>query len=179
MTDTLTRQITTRTATPQDALTIGVLGMQVFLDTYATEGIREAIAQEALDAFLPEAISKIIARSDTLIVVAEINHHLVGFAQVALRTGHELIGDSNAAELKRLYVQENFTGKGVGYALLQSAEEYARRGGAVLLWATVWMGNERALGFYPRQGYECLGSAFYTFQNETHENRLFGKILIQ
>jgi hypothetical protein len=43
--------------------------------------------------------------------------------------------------------------------------------------ATVWIGNSRALTFYPRQGYEHLGSPSYTFQNETHENQLFGKIL--
>lgn len=179
MTNPQTTQVTTRAATPQDALSIGVLGMQVFLDTYATEGIRDSIAQEALDAFWPDAISEIISRPDALIVVAEVNHHLVGFAQVALRADHELIGDSSAAELQRLYVQERFTGRGVGYKLLQSAEEYARSGGASLLWATVWIGNERALGFYPRQGYEYLGRTFYTFQKETHENRLFGKNLIQ
>lgn len=178
MTNTHATQVTTRPATPHDALSIGVLGMQVFLDTYATEGIRDAIAQEALDAFLPDTISKIISQPDTLIVVAEVDRHLVGFAQVALRTDHELIGDSSAAELKRLYVQERFTGRGVGYTLLQSAEEYARLGGASLLWATVWIGNERALGFYPRQDYECLGSTFFTFQNETHENRLFAKNII-
>ena len=178
MTNTHATQVTTRAATPQDALSIGVLGMQVFLDRYATEGIRDAIAQEALDAFLPDTMSKIISQPDTLIVVAEVNHHLVGFAQVALRTDHELIGDSSAAELKRLYVQERFTGRGVGYTLLQSAEEYARLGGASPLWATVWIGNERALGFYPRQGYECLGSTYFTFQNETHENRLFAKNII-
>lgn len=178
MTNPQTTQVTTRAATPHDALSIGVLGMQVFLDTYATEGIRDAIAQEALDAFLPDTISKIISQPESLIVVAEVNHHLVGFAQVALRTDHEVIGDSSAAELKRLYVQERFTGRGVGYKLLQRAEEYARLGGASLLWATVWIGNERALGFYPRQGYEYLGSTSFTFQNETHENRLFAKNII-
>ncbi|MDR6580216.1 hypothetical protein J2X88_005123 [Pseudomonas extremaustralis] len=41
-----------RDAIPQDALCIGVLGMQVFLDTYATEGIRTSIATEALQTGL-------------------------------------------------------------------------------------------------------------------------------
>lgn len=177
MTATDTTQITIRAATAQDALSIGVLGIQVFLDTYATEGIRDSIAQEALDSFLPENISKIIATPETLIMVAQINHHLVGCAQIALRTAHDLIADQDAAELQRLYIQERFTGRGVGYKLLQNAEQHARLGGASLLWATVWIGNDRALRFYPRQGYEHLGSPLYRFQNETHENRLFGKVL--
>ena len=48
MTDT-PRQPTLRPATADDALCLGVLAMQVFLDTYATEGIRPPIAREALD----------------------------------------------------------------------------------------------------------------------------------
>ena len=171
------QQVAIRDATAQDALCIAVLGMQVFLDTYATDGVRDSIAREVLYAFSPDNMSKIIASSDTLVIVAEVRDHLVGFAQVAMSTGHDLISDPNASELQRLYVQENFTGKGVGYRLLEEAEKYAYFHGASLLWATVWIGNDRALKFYPRQGYEHLGSPSYTFQNETHENHLFGKIL--
>jgi len=166
-----------REALAEDALCIGVLGMQVFLDTYATEGIRDAIAAEALQAFSPQAISTLIAQPGTAILVAESNGHLVGFAQVAIHAGHALISTPNAAELQRLYIQERFTGLGLGYRLLQAAEQCAGECGASLLWATVWIGNERALGFYPRRGYELLGAPTYTFQNETHDNRLFGKKL--
>lgn len=45
--------VTIRQATAEDAPCIGMLGMQVFLDTYATHGIRNAIATEALQAFVP------------------------------------------------------------------------------------------------------------------------------
>jgi len=177
MLPTNTSDILIRDALPEDALCIGVLGMQVFLDTYATEGIRDSIAAEALQAFSPQAISALIAQPGTAIIVAEINGHLVGFAQVAMNAGHALISTPKAAELQRLYIQERFTGLGLGYRLLQAAEQRAGLGGASLLWATVWVGNERALGFYPRRGYELLGEPTYTFQNETHENRLFGKML--
>jgi len=166
-----------RDAIPQDALCIGVLGMQVFLDTYATEGIRTSIATEALQAFAPQTIARLISEPGIALVVAESGGHLVGFAQLKLRAGHPLIPGPDVAELQRLYIQERFTGRGIGYPLLQAAEERARLGGATLVWATVWVGNERALGFYPRRGYELLGSPTYTFQGETHENRLFGKAL--
>lgn len=171
------KKIAIRDATDQDALCIAVLGMQVFLDTYATDGIRDSIAREVLDSFSPAKMSKIITRSGSFIIVAEIDDHLVVFAQVAMSTGHNLIIHPNASELQRLYVQEKFKGRGVGYRLLEKAEEYACLRGASLLWATVWNRNNRALTFYPRQGYEHLGSPSYTFQNETHENQLFGKIL--
>lgn len=169
--------ITVRDAIAGDALCIGVLGMQVFLDTYATQGIRASIAHEALQAFAPQTLSQLMAQPDISLVVAESNGHLVGFAQIKLNASHPMISTPDAAELQRLYIQERFTGMGIGYRLLQVAEQRAALGAAPLLWATVWEGNDRALGFYPRRGYAVLGSPTYSFQGETHGNRLFGKTL--
>lgn len=170
-------EIILRDATVEDAVCIGVLGMQVFLDTYATQGIRRSLADEALQAFAPHAIAALMREPGTLLLVAEASHHLVGFAQITLNARHSMIAATDCAELQRLYIQERFTGLGIGYRLLQAAEHRAAQGGASLLWATVWNGNERALGFYPRHGYEVLGAPTYTFQGETHGNRLFGKAL--
>lgn len=172
-----TLDFTLRPATQSDVLTIAVLGMQVFMDTYATEGVRDAIAREALESFAPETISSIIERPDTVFLLAEASEHLVGFAQVCLQTNHSLVGDQHAAELSRLYVQERFTGRGVGWRLLQRAETEASARGASRLWATVWVGNSRALLFYPRQGYENAGSPVHRLQAETHQNVLFCKSL--
>jgi hypothetical protein len=43
-----------RAATASDALCIGVLATQVFLDTYATDGIRPSLAREVLEQFQQE-----------------------------------------------------------------------------------------------------------------------------
>ncbi|MCF5226952.1 GNAT family N-acetyltransferase [Pseudomonas syringae] len=171
--------INQRDASSADAICLSALGMQVFLDTYATQGIRESIAREALDAFSPQAFTHLLAEPATLIIVAESQGHLIGFAQLALRTDHPMLGIPTAAELQRLYVQERFTGRGVGRLLLEASEQRAAAGNATLLWATVWVGNPRALGFYPRQGYEVKGSPRYVFQGETHENCLFAKAIVK
>ncbi len=170
-------EFTLRPATPADVLTIATLGMQVFMDTYATEGVRDAIAREALESFAPQTIAAFIERPDTLFLLAEANQHLVGFAQLCLQADHAMVGDQHAAELNRLYVQERFTGRGLGWQLLQRAEIEASARGASKLWATVWVGNPRALLFYPRQGYENAGSPVHRLQAETHQNVLFCKSL--
>ncbi|KPX50115.1 putative acetyltransferase [Pseudomonas syringae pv. helianthi] len=170
--------ITLRDAVPADAVCLSALGIQVFLDTYATQGIREPIAREALDAFSPQTFARLLAEPATPIIVAESQGHLIGFAQIKLRAAHPMLGVSTAAELQRLYVQERFTGCGAGRRLLDAAEQLAIADRASLLWATVWIGNPRALAFYPRRGYEVKGSPHYVFQSETHENRLFSKQLM-
>jgi GNAT superfamily N-acetyltransferase len=79
--------------------------------------------------------------------------------------------------LNRLYVQERFAGRGLGKALLARAETLARAEGASTMWLTAWVGNARALAFYPRCGYQDFGPTIYEFRGEQHGNRLFAKAL--
>lgn len=176
MTDTPS-QATLRPATADDALCLGVLAMQVFLDTYATDGIRPAIAREAMSAYAPEVYQRLLQAADTVILVAERHGHLLGFAQLTLGTAHHLLPAGTPAELDRLYVQEPFTGQGLGRVLLHAAEQAAARRGASLLWLSPWVHNHRALHFYAREGYADVGTTWFEFEGERHENRVLTRPL--
>jgi hypothetical protein len=52
---------TYRLALPSDALCLSVLATQVFLDTYATQGIRPAIAREVRQYLSEEAFAEILS----------------------------------------------------------------------------------------------------------------------
>jgi GNAT superfamily N-acetyltransferase len=175
MTESTRPEISFRPAEAADALCLGVLATQVFLDTYATQGIRASIAREVLAHCSVAACGALLADPGVTILVAECAGHLVGFSQVGHGVGHEQVPEAAASELCRLYVQERFTGRGVGRDLLRHAEKAAAARGTDTLWLTAWMGNARALRFYPRCGYEERGSTVYTFEGEAHRNRLFAK----
>ncbi|MEP7329244.1 MAG: GNAT family N-acetyltransferase [Betaproteobacteria bacterium] len=166
-----------RIATFDDALCIGVLATQVFLDTYATQGIRPALAREALALYSTAAIAALLQQSATVFVVAESAGHMLGFAQFTHGATHPLVGPSHATELDRLYVQERFSGFGIGTQLLRHAEATAAAHGAATLWLTAWVGNHRALRYYTNRGYVDVGPAVYTFNDEHFENRVFRRAL--
>ncbi len=149
--------------------------MQVFLDTYATQGIRLAIAREVLANYSEQAFLHHLARPNTRLVVAEAAGHLVGFAQVTLGASHELAPPGAQSELLRLYVQEPYTGEGVGTRLLREAEVLAAEANSTVLWLTPWVHNHRALAFYGRRGYQDHGLTHYVFEGESHENRVCAK----
>ena len=166
-----------RAARPEDALCLSVLAMQVFLHTYATDGIRPQIAREVLSSYSEASFSAAIAAANSHIEVAEIKGHLVGFAQMTFNAGHQLAPAGVPAELLRLYVQEPFTGAKLGTQLLGRAEDTARQRGATVLWLTPWVHNHRALAFYARRGYTDYGLTYFTFEGESHQNRVFAKQL--
>jgi diamine N-acetyltransferase len=175
MTTSESDAITFRPAQGADALCLGVLSTQVFLDTYAPQGISPALAHEVLAQHDVATYERALADPRVTILVAECAGCLVGFSVVNAGVGHDRVPGSAAAELHRLYVQERFTGRGVGRDLLRHAEKAAAARGADALWLTAWCGNARALLFYPRCGYDDLGATMYSFGGEDYPNRVFAK----
>lgn len=172
-----TELVRLRDAVADDALCLSVLAMQVFLDTYATEGVRPAIAREVLAAYSESAFVEHLRQPPCRIVVAERSAHLVGFAQLTLGAVCDLAPAGVQAELLRLYVQEPFTGSGLGTRLLAAAEGLAVSGGASVLWLTPWVHNHRAIAFYQRRGYTDHGMTWFQIEGESHENRVYARQL--
>lgn len=171
-------EITYRPAASPDALCLSVLAAQVFLDTYAIEGVRPAIAREVQQLLSEEAFAAFLADPRRRTLIAEIAGHLVGFAQLTHDQSHAFLPpDARAAELNRLYVQRPFLGKGIGKELLARAESLAVAEGAEALWLFAWTGNAHALRFYEAQGYQDVGGSVYIFEGDTYETRVLLKRL--
>jgi len=169
--------VSLRVADSADALCIGVLATQVFLDTYAPDGIRPTLAREAIDHFSTSATAALLRDPATTFVVAEASGHLLGFVQWTRGVTQSLVHAQSTAELDRLYVQARFNGQGIGTLLLRHAETRAATQGASALWLTAWVGNHHALAFYARRGYRDLGATIYRFQDEQYENRVLARAL--
>jgi hypothetical protein len=67
----------------QETLSLRVLAERVFLNPYAIQGIRSAIARESRCFLLEEALAKHLTRTRRGILVAELADHLPGFARLA------------------------------------------------------------------------------------------------
>ena len=166
-----------RAAVADDARCLGVLATQVFLDTYATEGIRPAIANEVLSAFSSTTMRELIRAGRSTFWLAERRGHLIGFAQVTAGTTQALVQTPLPAELDRLYVQEPFTRTGVGTALLQAAQAAAMQRGCTALWLSPWVHNHRALRFYAKHGYRNLGLTTFVMDGEAIDNHVLAKAM--
>jgi len=166
-----------RAGAAEDADCVGVLAMQVFLDTYATEGIRPDLAREVLAGYSPEAFRRRLAQASSRFVLAERSGHLAGFAEVALDRPLPDGRPAKGAELVRLYVQGPFHRQGVGTALLRRAEQLAAAAGEGTMWLTAWEGNHRAVDFWRRRGFQEYGTTVHTIEGRHYGNCLFTKRL--
>jgi ribosomal protein S18 acetylase RimI-like enzyme len=158
----------------RDAENLSALAIQVWLHTYATEGVSSAISRYVLSEFTPEKFEALLSHEASAVLVAEVGENLVGYATVI--TGRACpVATSSKAELATLYVQEPFIGKGVGSALLGQVEQWARQRTNTPVWLTVNSKNLRAIAFYAKHGYTKLGITYFELGNQKHENLVLGR----
>jgi len=164
-----------RPARPGDARNLAALSIQVWLHTYATDGIRDALSEFVLAEFTVDNLRNRIADPQHRLLVAEREGHLVGYADLDLDAPREEVPETRA-ELTTLYVQEHFAGKGVGSRLLEACtQEALERCGRPGLWLSVYHRNERALAFYRKQGFTERGSFHFEFGRERHLNLVLAR----
>jgi diamine N-acetyltransferase len=160
-----------RLGVAEDAGRLAVLAAQVWLHTYATDGISPEIAEYVLSHITPEKYTQLLRDSSTQVLVAMHAHHVVGLAVVRFDTPCPDHSDLSA-ELQTLYVQEHFLGQGVGSLLLAAAEALARSRANSRLWLTVNATNSRAIAFYDRKGYAKVGTAYFVLGTGRYENHV-------
>ena len=91
-----------RKASADDALCLGVLATQVFLETYAVDGIRAALAREVRQQYSTEAVAALLALPAVAFIVAEAAGHLIAFAEVHPERSPPLGKPANRGQLRRL-----------------------------------------------------------------------------
>jgi diamine N-acetyltransferase len=163
-------------ASPSDAVTIAALATQVFLDTYATSGVRPDLAREAFHEYSEQAFSERLNDPKRNFLCAMQSGALVGFAELLIPAVSPVPGITGA-QLVRLYVQPRAQRGGIGKVLVQDSERTAAAFGAQAIWLTAWEGNANALAFYPKMGYADVGATTYSFEDRTYGNRVFAKRL--
>ena len=171
------RPLLIRRADLPDAEQLAVLGMQVWLDNYATHGIHPAIARYVLETFTPAAYRALLAHPERLVYVAERGRHAIGMSIVALDRRTAQCDAAEQAEIDRLYVQEPFCNAGIGARMIAAIEDELKERRFDAMWLEVWIENERALHFYDRVGFGDVGTGWFELNGRKHENRVLVKRL--
>jgi ribosomal protein S18 acetylase RimI-like enzyme len=170
----MNKSIRIRQAEESDSLNLCMLKIQVWLHTYATEGIRSEFSEYLSEEFTREKMRKMLMDKDKITLVAEQEGHLLACVELDWKSYNSNC-DGNAPELTVLYVSEHFHGQGVGFQLLSEMERLVREAGCAGLWLTVFHENVRAIAFYERQDYKCVGKTYFSMGENQYENWIMYK----
>ncbi len=154
-----------------DVNCLAALATQVWLHTYATDGISPAIAHYVSSEFNVSKFATILMQEKSAVLVAEVHGNTVGYALVNVDA--PCLSGSSTVEVVSLYVQAHFARRGIGAALLRECQQVAhRRTGSAGIWLTVNAQNLPAIAFYAKHGMVKTGTAYFELGGENHENHV-------
>jgi diamine N-acetyltransferase len=96
----------------------------------------------------------------------------IGFLKLNRSGAQSDLQDPESLELQRIYIDEQYQGRGLGAMLLQKAKDRARETQMNTIWLGVWEKNPDAIRFYQRHGFEIFGSHQFVMGDEVQTDIL-------
>lgn len=110
------------------------------------------------------------ALDHTTVLVAEHANTLVGYVQAGAVEIPEVDVQPGDAGLRRLYVDTESQGRGIGRQLLRAALDHPTLVRARRIYLTVWEENRRAVRLYESVGFRAIGKTRFTIGSEPVED---------
>lgn len=153
-----------RRAAPDDAAALSLVGAATFLDAFAGILDGKDIVAHCARHHAASVYQKYLAAPSAALWIAETDEGAapVGYALLNTPELPEVPTQADDLEVKRIYVLSRFHGGGVGPRLMTVAIDEARVRGAGRALLGVYAGNERALAFYKKHGFERIGQRVFT-----------------
>lgn len=172
--------LTVRTADPSDAPTLSAFAARTFAAAFGADNTAADMTRYVAEAFTPERQAAEIADADGVVLLADVSDptgvgHLAGYAHLVAGPGPAAVTGPPLMELKRLYVDPRWHGRGVAPALMDAALHAATARSARTLWLGVWERNARVAAFYAKYGFRRVGEHTFVLGGDPQTDWLMAR----
>lgn len=165
-----------RLCEPNDTEALALVGAASFLEAFAGMLPGADLLAHCRHQHSAQKYAALLAGPDTRACVAEVNGAPVGYALVCA-PDLPVPTTRDDLELKRIYVLHRFQGTGMGAALMNWSVETARTLGKRRLLLGVNDGNDKAVAFYRRHGFEHVGTRNFQVGTIVCSDFILAKVL--
>lgn len=142
----------------EDAEILSNLASKTFYDTFKGTCSEEDMVDFLHEYYNLNQVKLELSNADDYFYFAEVDGVPVGYIRImGGNTGFDGLQKFNALELKRLYILNEFHGKGVAQFLMNFVFDYANEKKYEVVWLGVWEFNFRAQNFYKKIGFNDTG----------------------
>ena len=160
-------RVTIRRANSDDANLLAELGARTFQETFAADNTSEDMAAYLAVHFSVAQQTAELAHPASTFLIAEVDSQAAGYAKLHAGEPPKDIEVAKPIELVRLYVSQEWLGRGVGEALMRACLDEAHTAGAETLWLGVWERNARAQAFYRKWDFRAVGERAFQLGSDS------------
>ncbi len=155
---------TIRPAVEDDAQVLSDLGGTTFYHTFRPYNTEEDITQYIAKAYASRVILDNLRNKSIAYYIAFHQGKPVGYIKLI----HDAVYGSvtkGAIELEKIYILSDYFGSGLAQQLMNQAIAHSQTEGFSTLFLGVWQENERAVGFYKKNGFEVFDTRQFQLGN--------------
>ncbi|HEX8462909.1 MAG TPA: GNAT family N-acetyltransferase [Segetibacter sp.] len=158
-----------KSLTPADAALLAEIGRVSLLESHGHSSPQEVMHAYVNKNFSKDACSFELANLSNIFFAVYYNNQPAGYSKIIYNTLHPAISLVPVTKLERLYLLKEFYNLKLGHLMLQQAIENSKSAGDKGMWLEVWKGNERAVCFYQKQGFQTVSETHFRLTT-THAN---------
>ena len=167
--------ITIIKANVSHAATIGSIGKKSFRRAFEHLFTnKEELLEYLENTYCPVKLANSIRYEDNVYLLALWNGEPAGFAKIKKYSLNEHIESIAQMELQKIYVLQEYHGKGIGTALLKEVKDIAKEVYPDYIWLDTHISNEKAIRLYEKNGFKKIGKYFFTIGTQTFEYHVMG-----
>lgn len=126
----------------------------------------------------PSALLRDLTSAGTWVFAAMIDEQWAGYTHLRLAAvpagAHSqhgaTAGGATPLEIARFYVAREWHGQGVAAGLLNTVLTHAQAERSPTVWLSVWQENARAIAFYEKSQFRCIGTTNFLMGNDLQDD---------
>ena len=146
-----------RKANSDDAKQLSLVAEATFRATFGAVNSVEHMDLHCRRSYSEQVQAGEISSPTMITLVSEDNGTLIGFAQLRWGDAPKCVSAKHPGEILRLYVVEDWHGKGVAQQLMDACIGEMEKHRSDAIWLGVWEHNPRAISFYKKRGFVEVG----------------------
>ncbi|KIC95933.1 GNAT family N-acetyltransferase [Flavihumibacter solisilvae] len=146
-------RIEIRRVTVQDVDLLQHVSRQTFYETFSAQNTEENMKKFLEEWYATGKLTAELNDPDSEFYFAMLGDQVIGYLKLNFGQSQTELKDSRALEIERIYVLNEFQGQKVGQLFYEYALQVARDKDVDYVWLGVWEENQRAIGFYKKNGF--------------------------
>lgn len=150
----------------KDVETLRSLSIQTFTETFAGQNTESDMQKYISEKLSTEKLLAELLHPGSEFYFIRWNNEIAGYLKLNSGSAQTEKHHENSLEIERIYVLNNYHGKGAGYLLLKKAIEVAREKQDAYIWLGVWEKNTSAIAFYTKNGFVTYDKHIFKLGND-------------
>lgn len=170
-------ELTFQQCKPDNVHTLRDFSYRTFKDTFAHMNTPATMQAYLEQSFNTEKLYRELSDSSSSFYFLYADGELAGYLKLNESPAQTDINDPYSLEIERIYVAEEFQGKGFGHVLMSKAVDIAKLSKKLYVWLGVWEKNLKAIFFYKKNGFYEVGTHSFVMGEEKQTDFVMRKDL--